>query len=66
MVLSYGKLDEIVPFNQFECLREALKKHGTEFECVIYENSGHELNKDADATEETNEFCEIFAEKFLK
>lgn len=66
MVLSYGKLDEIVPFNQFECLREALKKHSTEFECVIYENSGHELNKDTDATLKTNEFCEMFAEKFLK
>lgn len=66
IILGHGKLDDIVPFNQCEQLIEKLNSFGIENELIIYENSGHALDKDPDSVEKANEICRKYAEKILK
>lgn len=66
IIFGHGKKDVIVPYNQAVMLAEILKKNKVDYDFITFENSGHELDKDADALKETKEVVRKYAEKFFE
>ena len=48
-----GVLDELVPFEYAEIFIDSLTKAGVKNDFLVYENSGHALDKDPDKTDES-------------
>ena len=51
-VLAYGMKDELVSFTNATRLNDTLQTYGVDHHLVLYPNSGHGLDKDADKTAE--------------
>lgn len=65
-VLAYGGKDWLVPPSNGQRLYDALRAHNSKkVRLVIYPNSGHELDKDADKQVETLTYLLGFAKDYL-
>lgn len=60
-----GVLDELVPFEYAEIFIDSLKKLGIKSDFLIYENSGHALDKDPDKTDESRKVVLSYAEMYF-
>ena len=60
-----GVLDELVPFEHSEIFIDSLKKSGIKSDFLIYENSGHALDKDPDKTDESRKIILSYAEMYF-
>ncbi|MBE6748096.1 MAG: alpha/beta hydrolase [Ruminococcaceae bacterium] len=60
-----GVLDDLVPFEYSEIFIETLKKAGVKNDFLVYENSGHALDKDPDKTDESRKIVLSYAEMYL-
>lgn len=60
-----GVSDELVPFEHVETFIETLKKSGVKNDFLIYENSGHALDKDPEKTEEAKNMILSYAKRYF-
>lgn len=60
-----GVLDELVPFEHSAIFIDSLKKSGIKSDFLIYENSGHALDKDPDKTDESRKVVLSYAEMYF-
>lgn len=65
-ILCHGTIDDIVPYSNATSLYELLCSHGVECELIIFDNSGHGLESDAEATEYADKRFFELAEQYLK
>lgn len=61
-----GKFDELVPFEQVSEFLDLLDKKGIKNDLVIYQNSGHALDKDPEAAIKAREIFKTYCEFYLK
>ncbi len=60
-----GKLDDLVPFEQTENFVRLLGEKGIKNDFLVYENSGHLLDKDPEAAEKSKDIIEKYAEMYF-
>ena len=60
-----GVLDELVPFEYAEIFIDSLTKAGVKNDFLVYENSGHALDKDPDKTDESRKIVLSYAEMYF-
>ena len=60
-----GVSDELVPFEHVETFIETLKKSGVKNDFLVYENSGHALDKDPEKTEEAKNMILSYAKRYF-
>ena len=65
-VLGHGCKDTVVPFSNAEALNAALETNGVTHVFVEFPNSGHGLDKDADATSQMYTLLSQYAQTYLK
>ena len=58
-------LDELVPFEHSEIFIDSLTKAGVKNDFLVYENSGHALDKDPDKTDESRKVVLSYAEMYF-
>lgn len=61
----YGRLDELIPVNHIENFIELLNNNGVKNDTVVYENSGHALDKDPEASDKAKEIITAYAVKYF-
>ncbi len=64
--IFYGKVDELIPMNHIIDFIGKLKEAGIKHDTVLYENSGHALDKDPEAASEAKEVISAYAEEYFK
>ena len=67
-IFMFAKQDEIVPFSNALRMREKLERlggQGYEYEFLVFENSGHNMDKDPDIWQQYGVLFEAFAEKYM-
>ena len=60
-----GVCDELVPFEYAKVFIESLGKDGVKNDFLIYENSGHALDKDPDKTDESRKIVLSYAKMYF-
>lgn len=60
-----GKLDDIIPLENIREFVNLLKENGVKNDLLIYENSGHALDKDPEASDKAKEIIKEYAVKYL-
>ena len=65
-VLGHGQKDTIVPFSNAVALDAALTAQGVTHDFVVFPNSGHGLDQDADASARMTELLIRYAETYLR
>ena len=63
--IFHGRLDELIPFSHIEKFINTLNEKGVKNDLLIYENSGHALDKDPETAEQTRIVIQDYAEMFL-
>ena len=63
VAIGHGKKDDIVPFDQSVSFLRELEKRGLEHDLIVFENSGHVLDKDPDAVQRSREVMSQYLEK---
>ncbi len=63
--IFHGRLDELIPFSHIEKFINSLNEKGVKNDLLIYENSGHALDKDPDTALQTRGIIEKYAEMYL-
>lgn len=61
----HGRLDELIPFSHIEKFMGLLNENGIKSNLLIYENSGHALDKDPDTALQTKSVIKEYAEQFF-
>ncbi len=61
----HGKCDELIPLEHIHNFLESLNNSGVKNDLLIYENSGHALNKDPEASVQAKEFIKKYLELYL-
>lgn len=61
----HGRLDELIPFSHIENFINKLNKNGIKNNLLIYENSGHALDKDPDKSTEALGLIENYARMYF-
>ena len=61
----HGKLDDIIPLEHIREFVNLLKENGVKNDLLIYENSGHTLDKDPETAEKTREIIRDYALKYF-
>lgn len=61
----HGKSDELVPLAHIYKFIEQLNENGTKNDFLLYENSGHALDKDPDTSLQAKKIIADYAEKYL-
>lgn len=61
----HGKLDDIIPLEHIREFVDLLKENGVKNDLLIYENSGHTLDKDPEAAEKARENIRDYAVKYF-
>lgn len=61
----HGKLDDIIPLSHIENFIGLLDKNGVKNNLLIYENSGHTLDKDPKTAEKTREIIKKYLKKYF-
>ncbi len=64
-IISHGKQDTIVPYSNAVSLDKALTDSGVKHDFIIYENSGHGLDKDEDAETRSYELLVEYISEYL-
>ena len=62
----HGRYDDLCPVEYSYAFLELLKANGVENDFLLYENSGHTLDKDPDTALRSKEIMRIYAEKYLR
>lgn len=66
-VVAYGRLDKVAPYAASEdYLIPALEKNNVIFENIVFENSGHALNRDTQQSQLLFQKIEEYLEKYLQ
>ncbi len=65
-ILCHGTIDDVVPYSNATTLYDLLVKFNVECELITFDNSGHGLESDYDATKYADQRFYEFAEKHLK
>ncbi len=63
--IFHGRLDELIPFTHIEKFINSLNKNGIKNDLLIYENSNHALDKDANKSTEALGIIEKYAEIYF-
>ncbi len=63
--IFHGRLDELIPFSHIEKFINSLNAKGVKNDLLIYENSGHALDKDPEATQKARFVIQDYAEKYF-
>ena len=63
--IFHGRLDELIPFSHIEKFISALNENGVKNDLLIYENSGHALDKDPEVAQQTRNIIQDYAEKYF-
>ncbi len=63
--IFHGRLDELIPFSHIEKFIETLSKNGVKNDLLIYENSGHALDKDPDTSLQSKVIIKKYAETYF-
>lgn len=63
--IFYGKLDELIPFSHIEKFINILNENRVKNDLLIYENSGHALNKDPETALKAKSIIKKYAEMYL-
>lgn len=61
----YGKHDNLIPFEHIEDFISLLKAKEVKHDFLIYENSGHALDKDPDVSAQARNIIKSYAEMYL-
>ena len=61
----YAKKDELIPVAHIEKFLGLLAKNGMKSDCLIYENSGHALDKDPEIPPQTKRVIKTYAELYF-
>lgn len=61
----HGRYDELVPFEHIVDFVTLLNKNGVKNDFLIYENSGHALDKDPETAEETKNIIKNYAQRYF-
>ena len=65
-ILCHGTVDDIVPYSNALTLYELLLEYGVEAELITFDDSGHGLESDAEASKYSDERFYEFAQKHLR
>lgn len=65
-IIAHGEKDTTVPFSNAVQLDALLTENGVEHEFVVYPNSDHSLNNDADKSKLAGDLSVQYIEKYLK
>lgn len=60
--IFHGRLDELIPFSHIEKFINTLNEKGVKNDLLIYENSGHALDKDPETAQQTRIVIQDYAE----
>ena len=63
--IFHGRLDELIPFSHIEKFINSLNEKGVKNDLLIYENSGHALDKDPEVAQQTRIIIQDYAEKYF-
>lgn len=61
----HGKKDELIPFEHINNFMAKLRNEGVKHELLIYENSGHALDKDPESKIQSRKIIEKYAEMYF-
>lgn len=62
----HGRKDDLVPVLHITDFMDALKRSGVKNDLLIYENSGHDLDKDPEIKNQSREIIGSYLSKYLK
>lgn len=63
--IFHGRLDELIPFSHIENFINLLNANGVKNDLLIYENSGHALDKDLEIANKTRDVIKEYAENYF-
>ncbi len=63
--IFHGRLDELIPFSHIEKFISTLNENGIKSDLLIYENSGHALDKDPEIAAQTKDIIKSYAEMYF-
>ena len=63
--IFHGRLDELIPFSHIEKFISLLNEKGVKNDLLIYENSGHALDKDPEVAQQTRIIIQDYADKYF-
>ncbi len=61
----YGKADELIPSRHIDAFLVSLKEKGAKHDFLLFENSGHALDKDPDIHSQSRNIIEEYAHMYL-
>ncbi len=61
----YGKYDELIPMGHIEAFLKLLEKNNVEHDALLYENSGHALDKDPETKIKSRNIIEDYAKIYF-
>jgi len=65
VIMAYGAKDFIVKPAQYKALAAAYQRHGRPYTLIVYPNSGHNLDSDADKTAELQSTVKKYLERYF-
>ena len=63
--IFHGRLDELIPFSHIEKFINTLNEKGVKNNLLVYENSGHALDKDPETASKTRTIITTYAEMYF-
>ena len=63
--IFHGKVDELIPIEHIYNLLKVFDKNGVRNELLVYENSGHALDKDPQTADEAKNIIYKYAQRYL-
>ena len=63
--IFHGRIDELIPFSHIEKFINSLSEKGVKNDLLIYENSGHALDKNPEVAQQTRVVIQDYAEMYL-
>lgn len=65
-LICHGTMDDVVPYSNAVTLHDLLNSYGVKNDFITFNNSGHGLESDPDASRLADELVLEYAEKYLK
>lgn len=62
---AYGVLDKVAPYAASSDLKKTLTDHGVPHDVLVFPNSGHALNRDADMAARLKEMIDVYLDTYL-
>ena len=63
--IFYGKSDDLIPSPHIEEFIRLLNENNIKNDVLLYENSGHALDKDPETAQKSRDIMENYAEMYL-